>query len=406
MDMSRVIFHIDMNSFYASVEAAFDPSLKGRPLAIAGNPKERKRIIVTCSYEARAYGVKTTMPVWEAKKICPQLIIKKPNFERYKKASKAMFSILRSYTPMVEPVSIDEGYMDVTDVAIHPVKLAETIQKRLLDELLLPSSIGIAPNKFLAKTASNMKKPLGITILRKRDVKQKLWPLDVSEMHGVGTKTAQKLKNIGIETIGQLAGSHDVQLKALLGINGIRLKEKANGIDHRPVDPTSIYDFKSVGNQTTLPKDTEDEQQLKMELKRLSMSVSLRLKKKEALATKVHIMLRYKDRTTVTKSMKLQNPTDDEQEIFHHASMLLDKLWEKQPVRLIGVTGQDVVGKKAAYKQLDLFTFGDDAKNESLYQALEALSQKYGKEVVRKGLKPKKGNHSEGTSFQKDFLLE
>ncbi|MEK5270575.1 DNA polymerase IV [Aeribacillus sp. FSL K6-8394] len=406
MCMSRVILHIDMNSFYASVEAAFDPSLKGLPLAIAGNPEERKGIVVTCSYEARAFGVKTTMPVWEAKKLCPNLIVKKPRFDRYRKASKAMFAILSSYTPIVEPVSIDEGYMDVTDVARHPLDLAKEIQQRLLDELELPSSIGIAPNKFLAKTASDMKKPLGITVLRKRDIKEKLWPLDVEEMHGVGAKTAEKLKKIGIRTIGDLARGNDVQLEKIIGINGLRLKEKANGIDHRPVDPSSVYDFKSVGNQMTLPEDATNEEELKNALKSLAKSVSLRLKKKEAVATKVAVMLRYKDRTTVTKSMKLENPTDDERTIFQHALIVFQKLWKNEPVRLLGITGQDVMHKKNAFKQLDLFTFEEEAKNEPLHQAIEKLSEKYGEGIIKKGLSMHKEIDSFGSSFGKDFFFK
>jgi DNA polymerase-4 len=166
----RVILHVDMNSFFASVEMAYDASLKGKPIAVAGNPEERKGIIVTCSYEARKFGVKTTMAVWEAKKLCPKLIILRPNFERYREASGAMFDILRQYSELVEPVSIDEGYIDITESYElgTPLEIATKIQKQLLNQLDLPCSIGIAPNKFLAKMASDMKKPMGITIMRKK----------------------------------------------------------------------------------------------------------------------------------------------------------------------------------------------------------------------------------------------
>lgn len=189
----RIIFHIDMNCFYASVEQSHDPTLKGKAIAIAGNPKERRGILVTCSYEARAKGVYTTMAVWEAKRKCPELILLPPNFERYRIASKAIFDILRTYTELVEPVSIDEGYIDVTELVNgrEAIELAESIQKRILNELDLPSSIGIAPNKFLAKTASDMKKPMGITVLRKRELSNILWSLPVIEMHGVGESTAK-----------------------------------------------------------------------------------------------------------------------------------------------------------------------------------------------------------------------
>ncbi len=197
----RVILHVDMNSFYASVEMACEPSLKGKPLAIAGNVEERRGIIVTCSYEARKFGVKTAMPLWEAKKLCPALIVRKPNFDRYREASAGMFDVLRRYTSLVEPVSIDEGYMDITESYQlgSPIEIAKSIQTALLKELDLPSSIGIAPNKFLAKMASDMKKPLGITVLRKRDVPNVLWPMACFEMHGVGKKTAEKLAPLGID---------------------------------------------------------------------------------------------------------------------------------------------------------------------------------------------------------------
>ena len=214
----RVILHVDMNSFYASVEMAYNPELKGKPLAVAGNPDERKGIIVTCSYEARKFGVKTTMPLWEAKKKCPQMIIMRPNFERYRAASKGIFDILRTYADLVEPVSIDEGYIDITESFElgTPLEIAASIQHRIKEQLDLPCSIGIAPNKFLAKMASDMKKPMGITVLRKRDIPSILWPLPVIEMHGIGEKTAEKLKGIDVLKIEDLAHANDVQLRQCL----------------------------------------------------------------------------------------------------------------------------------------------------------------------------------------------
>ena len=199
---SRIIFQVDMNSFYASVEQAHNPSLKGKAIAIAGDPKQRRGILVTCSYEARAKGIYTTMSVWEAKRKSPDLILLPPDFPKYRTASKAMFDILRSYTPLVEPVSIDEGYMDVTNISGNKaIELAESLQRRILRELDLPCSIGIAPNKFLAKTASDMKKPMGITVLRKRELPEKLWPKKVIEMHGIGESTAHRLNELGIYSI-------------------------------------------------------------------------------------------------------------------------------------------------------------------------------------------------------------
>src|SRR5690625_4754744 len=245
---AKVIFHVDMNSFYASVEMAYNPSLKGKAIAIAGNPEERRGIIVTSSYEARAMGVRTTMPIWEAKKHCPDLIIIRPNFERYRNMSAEIFKLLLEITPLVEPVSIDEGYLDVTNHSENPLILAKKIQTNILEKLDIPCSIGIGPNKFLAKTASDMKKPLGITVLRKRDLPYKLWPLPIEKMYGVGKQTAKKLKKINIHTIGDLAKSDTYTLAQLLGINGERLKNRANGFDPSDVDPDSVNDFKSIGN--------------------------------------------------------------------------------------------------------------------------------------------------------------
>ncbi|WP_399201808.1 DNA polymerase IV [Sutcliffiella deserti] len=407
----RIIFHVDMNSFYASVEMAYDPTLRGKPLAIAGNVEERKGIVVTCSYEARAVGVKTTMPLWEARQKCPDLIVRKPNFERYRKSSQAMFEILRNYTDLVEPVSIDEGYMDVTEchLSLPPLKIAEEIQKRLYKELLLPCSIGVAPNKFLAKMASDMKKPMGITVLRKRELFRNLWPMDVGEMHGVGSKTAEKLKAINITTIGELAKGNDYQLKHVLGINGERLKKRANGEDNRPVDPDSVFEFKSIGNSTTLPKDTDDEFQIEKVLEKLAVSVSARMKRKSVLSHNIQLVIRYGIHHTITRSRKLKNPIESVEQIKEAAVFLLKKHWNGEPLRLLGITAQDLIEKDHSVKQLDLFTFHEDAKQEPLQKTLQDLEDKFGKGIIRKGIKNKNTVNSESTaklttSFQKDFL--
>lgn len=405
----RVILHVDMNSFYASVEMAYDPSLKGKPLAIAGNVEERRGIIVTCSYEARKFGVKTTMPLWEAKKLCPQLIVKSPNFERYRAASKGMFAILRQYTELVEPVSIDEGYMDITESFAFgsPIEIAESIQKGIFEQLDLPCSIGIAPNKFLAKMASDMKKPLGITILRKRDIPNVLWPLNTEEMHGVGRKTAEKLKTLGIQTIGDLAGANESQLKMLLGINGIRLKERANGIDNRTVDPESIEEFKSIGNSTTLPRDVSNQQELYRVLESLAETVSVRLKRKNVLARVLGITIRFKDRRTITRSRKLENPIQHKEEIAEFSKQLLQKHWNGDPVRLLGITGFDLVEQDHAYKQLDLFSYEKEAKKEPLLKTILQLQEKFGKNIIETLASHQVGYADDvgtATSFNKDFL--
>ncbi|WP_312889195.1 DNA polymerase IV [Desertibacillus haloalkaliphilus] len=411
----RVIFHIDMNSFYASVEAAHNPKIKGKPIAIAGNPKERRGIIVTASYEARAQGVKTTMPVWEAKRLCPSLLVIPPNFERYRAASQKLFLLLREYSPLVEPVSIDEGYVDVTagDHRSNPLVLAKEIQERLLQEYDLPCSIGIAPNKFLAKMASDMKKPLGITVLRKREIEQLLWPLPISEMYGVGKKTAEKLLKLGIETIGDLAKMDQAILRSKFGKVGVQLFERANGIDTRPVDPEAVSEFKSIGNSTTLPMDTSNETKVKTVLTNLSDSVARRMSRKEVYAENIQLTIRYGDRKTVTRSRKLLNPVQTQQEIFEAAMFLWRKYWNQKPVRLLGVTAQELIEKHQVVKQLDLFSYKEDIKKDKLAETVDEIRNKFGDSSLVKGTQLQ-GDRSElirdkqqrGTSLEKDFLRD
>ncbi|MFD2208982.1 DNA polymerase IV [Virgibacillus halophilus] len=406
MNRSRVIFHIDMNCFYASVEVAANPKLKGKPLAIAGNPQERKGIIVTSSYEARAKGVKTTMPLWEAKRLCPNLIVLRPDFTKYRAASEKLFRMLAEITPIVQPVSIDEGYMDLSEIALkqHPVELAYKLQNNILQELHLPASIGIAPNKFLAKMASDMKKPLGITILRKRDIPQKLWPLAIGEMYGVGSKTAEKFERIGVHTIGDLAHADLYQLKRLLGINGERLQNRANGIDSNPVDPDAVHEFKSIGSSQTLPEDTVDLNEIQKLISKLAENVEKRLQRKQAVGKTVQLMIRYHDRKTITRSKKLPNFIDSKEDIVQIAGELLQKHWNQDPVRLIGVTVLDAEDKTAAAKQLNLFTYEQEENKAKLESVIGEMTKKYGENIIRRMQTDHKEDNQVRTSFQKDFL--
>lgn len=405
----RIIFHIDMNSFYASVEMAFNPDLKGKPIAIAGNPEERKGIIVTSSYEARAKGVRTTMTVWQAKKLCPELILLKPNFERYRAASSEIFKMMSEITPLVQPVSIDEGYLDVTEVKHlgNPLEIAKNLQNQILKELDLPCSIGIAPNKFLAKMGSDMKKPLGITIVRKRELDKTLWPLPIEEMYGVGEKTAEKLKAIDIHKIGDLAKFDVYQLRQILGINGERLKNRANGIDNREVDPDAIHEFKSIGNSQTLRNDTTDEIEIKDLMERLADNVIRRMDRKDAVGKSVQLTIRYYDRKTITRSKKLDTYIDNKEDLFLIANELFEQHWNEDPIRLIGITVQHIEEKRNIGEQLSLFTYEEAEKKEVLQQTIDKLAEKFGENPF-KPLKESGSDRNTGnqlrTSFQKDFL--
>ena len=396
-----------MNSFYASVEQAHNPTLKGKPIAVAGNPKERRGILVTCSYEARAKGIYTTMSVWEAKRKCPDLILLPPNFERYRAASKAMFDILRSYSDLVEPVSIDEGYVDLTDVELPggAILFAKSIQERILRELDLPCSIGIAPNKFLAKTASNMKKPMGITVLRKREVPQKLWPLPVIEMHGVGESTSKKLESLGLTTIGHIANANPDLLKTKLGKTGERLLNRSHGIDNRAVDPESIFDTKSVGNSTTLPYDETNLDELQKVLRRLSQKVTTRLESKNLAGRSITVHIRDANWRNRTRSKTVTNRLYKEEEIFQLSNQLFLSAWDSEPIRLLGVTVNHVSDKGESVEQLSIFNYEEHAKEEPILKLVEQLQTKFGANSIKRGIKlAKKPSFESKTSFSKDFL--
>ena len=406
MHKGRIILHIDLNCFYASVEQIYDPSLKGKPIAIAGNPKERRGIVITCSYEARNSGVYTTMNVGEARRKCPELIVLPPNFERYRAASKSFFCLLKEYSEILQPVSIDEGYIQLPIVEGQNVlEHVHGIQDRIWNELQLPCSIGIAPNKFLAKMASDMRKPMGITILRKRDVPSVLWPMNVIEMHGIGKSTAEKLKKLGIQTIGELAVADEYTLKQKFGINGLRLKQKANGEDDRPVDPDAIFDTKSVGNSTTLSSDTTDRDELYKIITTLSEKVAERLKAKKLAGVTVSILIRTADWETYTRSKSINNAIFSKEDIVEHAWSLFNKNWNEEPVRLLGVTISNVSDIKETTQQLTFFDFEEHIKDEPIIKLVDQIEQKFGKGVILRGsdiVKPV-GKHQANTSFSKDF---
>lgn len=380
----RIIFHVDMNSFYASVEMAKNPELRGKPLAVAGNVEERKGIIVTCSYEAREKGVRTTMPLWQARRLCPNLVVVPPDFETYKIYSSRMFQVLQEYTQEVEPVSIDEGYMDMTECE-RPLEIAKEIQMRLLNELKLPCSIGIGPNKFLSKTASDMKKPLGITVLRKRDLAKKLWPLKVGEMHGIGKKTEEKLNKYGIITVKDLAEAIDYELKHRFGINGIKMKERANGIDPRPVDPNSASDYRSIGSSTTLSEDLVSVTEAENVFKRLADKVTARLKAKGYVALTIAITIRYSDRKTITRSKMLSNATHRQEEICKTALDLFRRHWNHEAVRLLGITATEVIERENATYQLDLFSVEKNEKDALLHDVMSSIERKHGEGIIKRG---------------------
>ncbi|HWO76078.1 MAG TPA: DNA polymerase IV [Bacillus sp. (in: firmicutes)] len=386
----RIIYHVDCNSYFASCEIAQDPSLEGKPVVVAGNLK-RTGMIVAANYIAREYGVYTTMPLWEARQKCPDLIVREPNFDLYREMSGKIFNYLEQITPLVEPVSIDEAYMDITDCKElgSPLEIAHNLQKEINAHFKIPVSIGIAPCRILSKMASDMKKPLGITVLRRRDVPKVLWPLQVKELHGCGQKTAERLNNIGIMTIGDLAKADKKLLKDLLGKRGLILKEWANGIDNRPIDPSSILEFKTIGNSTTLERNTSEELILVETLRKLAESVSRRIQSKKVVTYNIQITIRYSDFKTITRSQTLLNPVSSVSDLLSNAVHLFKKHWTGDSVRLLGISAHNVVDQKESTKQLDLFGFEEEAreveKKEPLHKALDTLKLKFGESIIKTG---------------------
>ncbi|MDP5274557.1 DNA polymerase IV [Chengkuizengella axinellae] len=410
----RVILHVDMNAFYCSVHEAEEPDLyKGKPIAVSGSTEMRKGIIVTSSYPARKRGIKTGMNVREALRICPELILIRPNFNLYRTYSLQFMDMARNYSPLVQVMSIDECFVDITGSKKFgtPLEIANTLQKRIQSELGLPCSIGIAPNKLLAKMASDMKKPNGITVLRLRDVPQILWGKPCVELYGIGEKTAKKLEKINIYTIGQLAVSNKDKLSRTFGIQGPLLIKAANGLDESPVNPERGQN-KSVGHTTTLPFDYTKEEDIKRVFLNLADQVTRRLRKKELISNTVQITIRDPKMKTITRSSTLAQSTDQLETVFKEAFRLFQNHWkESAPVRLLGITLQNLSSKEESPQQLDLFEYDTAPTKEELIKTMDQIRNKYGEDSLLTagmlGQDPSsaiRDHKHRGTSLQTDFL--
>ncbi|MFB5189607.1 DNA polymerase IV [Alicyclobacillus fastidiosus] len=426
MTSPRQILHVDMNAFYASCHAAQEPDkYANRPTAVAGSPETRHGIVVTASYEARRRGVKTTMTVQEAKRLCPDVVFILPDFALYRAYARRVFDAIRRFTPLVEIVSIDECYADVTGSRQFGdgLTIAKTIQDTIRDELHLPCSIGVADCKFFAKMGSNLKKPMGITVVNQTNFQRLLWPMAVEEIHGVGDKTAAKLHNVGIHTMEQLARASDRLLVHLFGTRGLELKQFVNGHDDRPVS-SDRAPAKSIGHSITLPNDVADVESMKRVLLNLADQVGRRMRKHEVVGRVLTLTIRYDNRETVTRRKLLPYQTDLTEHIYQHAQSLLQSNWaEDRLLRLIGITMSDFQRKGELSQvglQTDLFhaleqqaEFEHDARLEKLTQVTDALRNRFGEDILIKGrmLQPDDSNalrdhRTRGTSLQKDRLFE
>jgi DNA polymerase-4 len=375
-----------MNAFFASAEIAENPSLKGKPVVVAGN--SRRGIILTASYEARKYGLHAAMPIFQAEKLCPKLIIQPPNFELYKKHSQIFFEYISKHCDKFEPASIDEAYLDVTETSKiydSPVDLANKIQRELLEIHNLPVSIGIAPNRFLAKMASDMKKPLGITIMRKRDIKQKLWPLPIEDMYGIGKKTYPRLQNIGVFKIGDLFDpTKEKLLREILGNGYNSTIHKAMGESSSFVDDAT-HELQQIGNSRTFQRNTNDEAEIKRMLIWLVETVHGRMAKKSFMSRTFQISFKYERTSSVSRSHTFQEPLDDIETMKNIALDLFDRNWNGSEIRLIGFSTGEVIHKSEVTKQLDLFNFQDEKEKTDSEKLVEKLQMKFGEDMIKKG---------------------
>ena len=334
----RRILHIDMDAFYASVEQRDDPSLKGKPVAVGGSPAGRG-VVAAASYEARAFGVHSAMSMARAVRLCPSLVIVRPDFQKYRAASNAVFSIFREVTPLVEPLSLDEAYLDVTENSwgeTLATPVAKRVKARILEETRLTASAGVAPNKFLAKVASGWKKPDGLTVISPERVEPFLQQLPVDALWGVGPVTAKKLRARGIERLVDVRTTDAQVLRDAVGSMADWLRQLSNGIDERPVTPHR--EAKSSGSENTFAEDLTDVEVIRQEVAEMAASVVSWLARKDLFARTVTIKVRYADFTTITRSHSAP-PTRDEGDIAARAVGLLSKTDAgHRPVRLLGVS--------------------------------------------------------------------
>ncbi len=335
----RRILHVDMDAFYASVEQRDDPKLRGKPVAVGGDPA-RRGVVCAASYEARAFGVRSAIPMARAVRLCPELVIVPPDFARYSAVSQQVFEIFRSVTPLVEPLSLDEAYLDVTENSWDEplgVEVARRIKSRIREETQLTASAGVAPNKFLAKIASGWKKPDGLTVIAPERVERFLQKLPVDALWGVGPVTARKLRTAGIERLVDVRTAPEEVLQKTVGSYATALRNLAFGIDERAVNPNR--ERKSIGCENTFARDLQDMEQIRQEVAVLARHATEGLARRSLTAKTVTVKLRYSNFETITRSETRLPPTRSAEEIEARALALLEKTDAgSRSVRLLGVS--------------------------------------------------------------------
>lgn len=374
--------HIDLNQFFAAATRLLEPDLIGKPLIIAGDT--RRGIVSTASYEARKYGISSAMPTYIAKKLCPKVIIREVNYKWYQQKSKEFFSYIKEhYSPHIEVASIDECYVDMTDLMKDikdPYLYLKNLQEDVYNNTHLEASIGLGPTKFLAKMGSDYKKPMGITIIRKKDIKKILYPLPIEDFFGIGKKTCPKLKELGINTIGDFALNDSYEVKKIMGKFYLIAKEWINGegddhVDENPFDP------KSISSTNTFLFDTNDYEEISKMLEIKAKEVSLDAIKNNKVGKTITLILKDSSFKSITRSITIDKPTNSFLDIYTNVMNLFDKFFNNQLIRLAGVGLSQLMDKEDFYVQMNLFNIEQNQKECSTQLLINKLNRKANKEL-------------------------
>ena len=377
---ARSILHVDMDAFYASVEQRDNPELRGKPLVVGGTTN--RGVVAAASYEAREYGIRSAMPIRDALRRCPDLLRVRPRMSHYQAVSRQVFSIFRDVTPLVEGLSLDEAFLDVTaSVALFgsPIEIARSIKQRILDETQLTASVGVAENKLVAKIASDLDKPDGLTVVYPADYEARLDPLPVSVIPGIGKKTLERLDGTGIETVRDLRLAEDRVLRPVFGRFSQKTKDRAAGIDDRPV--VSEREDKSISAEETYDTDLDSREEMERELLRLSERTATRLRKAHLAAGTVQVKIRQSDFSTFTRQRKVNPPANGTDQLYAIACKLLGDWLTANPdekVRLLGVGGSSL----APAAQQDLF--GNHDLESPLDKTVDEIRDRFGSMAVER----------------------
>ena len=392
--MARKILHLDLDAFFCAVEETRNPELRGKAFAVGGKPEERG-VVASCSYAARRDGVRSAMPMGKALGLSPRLIIVPSRHRLYGEVSRQVMDILHTVTGLLEQISIDEAFLDISDIQDDPERIARGLQARIRDEVHLPCSIGIASNKLVAKIATEVGKalalkrikaqglvepPNAVTVVPVGKEAEFLSPLPAEMLWGVGPKTSGRLTELGIHTIGDIAKWPESEMIRLFGENGRDLSRHAKGIDDRPI--VTEHETKSISQETTFSVDVRNDKVLEKTLREQAAEVARQLRKNNLAGKTIKLKIRWPDFTTLTRQTTLNSPTDQDDEILKNALELMKSVRKSnQAVRLIGV---GVSGLGEPVRQLGLWDF-DSERSRKVQDVLDTLQEKYGKDVIKRG---------------------